>query len=116
MTLRLTLAKAANFIQAIFNFPHCQIQSYICAMFTAEFYSQVFLDNTLYQYLIAFGILLLGFLLKRVSARIISRQSFRFVKGISHNRYSEVFVTLFLKPVEQFLTDHRLPIERKAEA
>jgi MscS family membrane protein len=73
-------------------------------MFTAEFYSQVFLDNTLYQYLIAFGILLLGFLLKRVSARIISRQSFRFVKGISHNRYSEVFVTLFLKPVEQFLT------------
>ncbi|MEI6882168.1 MAG: mechanosensitive ion channel family protein, partial [Bacteroidota bacterium] len=62
------------------------------------------LDNTLYQYLIAFGILLLGFLLKRVSARIISRQSFRFVKGISHNRYSEVFVTLFLKPVEQFLT------------
>ena len=104
MTLRLTLAKVANFIQAIFNFPHCQIQSYICAMFTAEFYSQVFLDNTLYQYLIAFGILLLGFLLKRVSARIISRQSFRFVKGISHNRYSEVFVTLFLKPVEQFLT------------
>jgi len=104
VTLRLTLAKAANFIQAIFNFPHCQIQSYICAMFTAEFYNQVFLDNTLYQYLIAFGILLLGFLLKRVSARIISRQSFRFVKGISHNRYSEVFVTLFLKPVEQFLT------------
>jgi MscS family membrane protein len=73
-------------------------------MFTAEFYNQVFLDNTLYQYLIAFGILLLGFLLKRVSARIISRQSFRFVKGIAHNRYSEVFVTLFLKPVEQFIT------------
>lgn len=48
--------------------------------------------------------MLLGFLLKRVSARIISRQSFRFVKGIAHNRYSEVFVTLFLKPVEQFIT------------
>ncbi len=73
-------------------------------MFTTAFYNQVFLDNTLFQYFIALGILLFGFLLKRVSARIISRQSFRFVKSISHNQYSEVFVTLFLKPVEQFIT------------
>lgn len=61
------------------------------------------LENSLADILLFAGILLVGILLKRFGARFLSRQSFRFFKAFSHNQFSEVFVDLLRKPIEQFL-------------
>lgn len=66
--------------------------------------NQVYFDNTLKQYLACLAILLLGVLLKRLIAVLISKQTFRFFSSISHNQYSEEFVQLFRKPFEQLIT------------
>ncbi|MFI5222227.1 MAG: mechanosensitive ion channel family protein [Bacteroidia bacterium] len=60
--------------------------------------------NPVSEFFICFGILIFGFLIKRFGAGFISKQSFRFLKGFSHNQFSEVFVRLERKPLEQFLT------------
>lgn len=63
-----------------------------------------FLDNRLYDILLFSVILLLGLLLKRFGAKFLSRQSFRIFKSFSHNQFSEVFIELLRKPVEQLIT------------
>lgn len=65
---------------------------------------QELLGNPVREFLICIGILLLGFLLKRLGATFLSRQSFRFFKRFAHNQYSEEFVALIRKPFEQLLT------------
>jgi MscS family membrane protein len=64
---------------------------------------QIF-GNPLQELLICLGILLFGFLLKRFSATLLSRQSFRFFKKFSQNEFSDEFVALLRKPIEQMLT------------
>jgi MscS family membrane protein len=64
---------------------------------------QIF-GNPLQELLICLGILLFGFLLKRLGANILSRQSFRFFKKFSQNEFSDEFVALLRKPFEQLLT------------
>jgi len=64
---------------------------------------QIF-GNPLQELLICLGILLFGLLLKRFSATMLSRQSFRFFKKFSQNEFSEEFVALLRKPIEQMLT------------
>lgn len=61
------------------------------------------LENPLIDILVFALILLAGLLLKRFGARFLSRQSFRIVKAFSQNQFSEVFVDLLRKPIEQFL-------------
>ena len=63
-----------------------------------------FLDNRLYDILLFSVILLLGLLLKRFGAKFLSRQSFRIFKSFSSNQFSEVFIELLRKPVEQLIT------------
>lgn len=61
------------------------------------------LENPLVDIIIFLVILLAGLLFKRFGARFLSRQSFRMVQAFSHNQFSEVFVDLLRKPIEQFL-------------
>lgn len=61
------------------------------------------LENDLPDIVLFLVILVLGLLFKRFGAKFLSRQSFRFVKAFSRNQFSEVFVELLRKPVEQFL-------------
>lgn len=70
----------------------------------ADFLSQVYFDNTLRQYASCLGILLFGFLLKRLIALLISKQTFRFFRHFAQNRFSEEFVQLLRKPFEQLIT------------
>jgi MscS family membrane protein len=63
----------------------------------------VFLENNLKDILVFAAILLLGLLFKRFGAKVLSRQSFRIFKAFSHNQFSEVFVELLRKPIEQFI-------------
>jgi MscS family membrane protein len=63
-----------------------------------------FLDNKLYNILLFSVILLLGLLLKRFGAKFLSRQSFRIFKSFSSNQFSEVFIELLRRPVEQLIT------------
>ena len=69
-----------------------------------EILNMTFLENPLEEYLICLGILLFGFLLKRLFAIIISKQTFRIFRKFARNRYSEEFVILLRKPFEQLLT------------
>ncbi len=59
--------------------------------------------NPVGAYLWCFGILLLGFILKRIIARFLSKQSFRMFKRFAENKYSEEFVELLRRPFEQLL-------------
>ncbi len=61
------------------------------------------MGNPAKQYLYCLGILLLGILFKRFGATFLSKQSFRIFKQFSHNQFSEVFVDLLRKPIEQLL-------------
>lgn len=63
-----------------------------------------FFDNKLYDILLFAAILLLGLLLKRFGAKFLSKQSFRIFKSFSRNQFSEVFIELLRKPVEQLIT------------
>jgi MscS family membrane protein len=65
---------------------------------------QELFGNPLGEFLICIGILLFGLLLKRFGAVFLSRQSFRFFKQFSGNKFSEEFVALIRKPFEQLLT------------
>ena len=69
-----------------------------------EILNNTFLENPIREYLIFAGILAFGFLLKRLFATIISKQTFRIFKGFAKNQYHEKFLQLFRKPFEQLLT------------
>lgn len=63
----------------------------------------VFLENNVKDILWFAAILLAGLLFKRFGAKVLSRQSFRMFKAFSHNQFSEYFVELLRKPIEQFI-------------
>ena len=65
------------------------------------FFEQIYFGNSLRAYIICIGILLAGFIFKRLFATLISKQTFRFFKKFSHNKYSEVFILLLRSPFEQ---------------
>lgn len=61
------------------------------------------LDNHLTDILAFAAILLIGVAFKRFGAKILSRQSFRIFKSFARNQFSEVFVELLKKPIEQMI-------------
>ena len=67
-------------------------------------FEQELFGNPLREYVLCFSILFFGFLIKKFGAGFISRQSFRFLKGFSRNQFSDVFVQLEKKTLEQFIT------------
>jgi MscS family membrane protein len=69
-----------------------------------ELLKQEYLGNSVLDFCICIAILLFGFLLKRLGATFLSKQSIRLFKGLSNNQRSEQLVLLIRKPVEQLLT------------
>lgn len=69
-----------------------------------EVLNNTFLENPLREYLLCLSIILVGFLLKRLFATLISQQTFRIFKSISQNQYYDKFLELFRKPIEQLLS------------
>ena len=63
-----------------------------------------FLENPLREYLVCVCILILGFLLKRLFANVVSKQTFRIFKGIAKNQYYDKFLQLLQTPFEQLIT------------
>lgn len=61
------------------------------------------LENPVTDIILFAVILLVGLLFKRFGANVLSRQSFKMVKAFSHNQFSEVFVDLLKRPIEQLL-------------
>jgi MscS family membrane protein len=68
-----------------------------------EFWNQVFLDNTIRQYAIVLGIILLAYLLKRLVGKFVVSWGFKFVKNLGHDIDKKSFVDLIVGPVEDFL-------------
>ncbi len=68
------------------------------------FFEQDLFGNSLKEFAICIGLLVIGFLLKQFCAGLISRQFFRIIKGFTGNQFSEKFVALERKPLEQFIT------------
>jgi MscS family membrane protein len=69
-----------------------------------SFFEQELFGNPLSEFAICIGILLFGLLLKRFGANFISKQSFRILKRFSRNEFSDIFVQLERKPLEQLIT------------
>ena len=67
-------------------------------------FEQDLFGNPLREFAICVGLLAVGFLLKRFCAAFISRQFFRIIKGFTGNQFSEEFVALERKPLEQLIT------------
>ena len=63
-----------------------------------------YLENPLREYLICVSILLFGFLLKRLFANLISKQTFRIFKGIAKKQYYDQFLLLLRTPFEQLIS------------
>lgn len=69
-----------------------------------QFLNQRVLDNRVENILWCVGILLFGFLLKRVASQLISRLLFRLVKNESENLPVSEFLVLLRQPVEMFIS------------
>lgn len=65
-----------------------------------EFLNNIFLGNSIRNYLLFTGILLFGLLFKRVFSRLLSKLLYRMFRGIHAGTDSQVFIGLLLKPVE----------------
>lgn len=61
------------------------------------------LENPVKNILLFAAILIIGLLLKHYGAVVISRQSFRFFRRFSKNKFSEVFVEQLSAPIERLL-------------
>lgn len=70
----------------------------------STFLDQEIFGNTIHEFVICFSILILGFVLKQFGSKFITKQSFRVLKNFSHNQFSEIFVQLERKPLEQLLS------------
>ncbi|MDX5347485.1 MAG: hypothetical protein LPK19_09575, partial [Hymenobacteraceae bacterium] len=68
-----------------------------------EFLDQVFLGNTVANYLWFFGILLFGYIFKKLLSKLLSEIMFRIVKDYSEDVTKAAFKKLLIAPLE-FLT------------
>lgn len=66
--------------------------------------NQIFWGNSVRNYLFFIGILILGFILKRLVSRLISRFLFSFFQRFSQEVRAEKFLELLLKPIEFLIT------------
>jgi MscS family membrane protein len=69
-----------------------------------NFFEQVFWGNSLKQYAIALGIIVLGLLFKRIVSRMLSQLTFRLFKKFADQVNSDIFTALLLRPIEFFIS------------
>jgi MscS family membrane protein len=73
-------------------------------MFDAEFLNREFHGNSVRQYLVAVGIILLGIIFRKFVSKILSRVLFKLLKRYSKDVGVEKFVALLTRPFSLFLT------------
>src|SRR5215212_5948455 len=73
-------------------------------MFDSEFLNREFLGNSVRQFLIAGGIILLGIIFRKFVSKILSRLLFKFVKRYSKGVGVEQFVALLTRPFALFVS------------
>ena len=61
-------------------------------------------DNQIIDIVLFAVILVIGLLFKRFLARILSKQSFRIFKSFAKDKFSDEFLALLRKPIEQLIT------------
>jgi MscS family membrane protein len=69
-----------------------------------NFFDQIFWGNSLKQYALFIGIILIGLIFKRIVSRIFSQLIFRLFKKFADQVNSDTFIALLLKPIEFFLS------------
>ncbi len=69
-----------------------------------NFLEQIFWGNTIKQYLVLAGIVILGLLFKRIVSRLLSKLTFKLFKKFADEVNSETFIALLLKPIEFFIS------------
>jgi len=69
-----------------------------------NFFDQVFWGNTVKQYALFVGIIIIGLLFKRIVSRLLSRLTFKLFKKFADEVNSETFIALLLKPIEFFIS------------
>jgi MscS family membrane protein len=67
-----------------------------------ELLHTVFLDNTVQDYLIVAGVILLAYLLKRINGKYVSRMFFYLMKQLGKDIDREPYMRLVLVPMENF--------------
>ncbi len=65
-----------------------------------HFLNNVFLGNSVRNYLVFIGILLFGLLIKRIFSKLLSKLLFKMLSSIHSGTDSNVFIGLLLRPVE----------------
>jgi MscS family membrane protein len=68
-----------------------------------KFMNEIFIGNSIKNYLIFFGILLIGLLLKKFCSKIISKLLFTFFKKFSTEIKIDTFLELLIKPIESLV-------------
>lgn len=68
------------------------------------FFEQIIWGNTVQAYCMFAGIILIGFLLKRIASKIISQLLFKLFKKFADEVKIDTFIALLLKPFEFFIT------------
>lgn len=69
-----------------------------------EIFEQIFWGNTLKQYCLLVGFILLGLIFKRIVSRVMSLLLFTVFKNFARDVNDGTFVALLLKPIESFIT------------
>lgn len=64
------------------------------------FLNDIFIGNSVKNYLLAAGILIFGLIFKRIFSRILSKVIYKFFKSVHSGTDSNVFVGLLLRPIE----------------
>ncbi len=70
----------------------------------SEFFEQVIWGNTVQAYCLFFAIILIGFLLKRIVSKGISKLLFKLFKKFAEEVQIDTFIALLLKPFEFFIS------------
>lgn len=73
-------------------------------MMNQQFFKQIFWGNTVQQYVVFVGVVLLGLLFKRVVSRLVSLALFKVFRKFADEVRGETFVALLIKPIESFIT------------
>ena len=68
-----------------------------------NFFSYVFLGNSIRNYLLFAGILLVGLLFKRIFSRLLSKLLFRMFGRFSVGSDPKIFIALLLRPIEMLI-------------
>lgn len=69
-----------------------------------NFFDQLFWGNSIRQYSLLVGIILLGLIFKRIVSRVMSLLLFTVFKKFARDVNDSTFVSLLLKPIESFIT------------